>query len=277
MQGDYEKRMLRVLRYIHDNPAGDLSLDALAEVAAMSRFHWHRVFSAMMGETAAQAVRRIRLFRAACLLVQTDDTIAQVATKSGYPNVTSFTRAFSEKFKSSPAAFRQRGDLVPLSSSTPGERFMFDIAISTAPARRIAAIAHTGPYYEIGRAYGEISAIFSAKEFWPHTKAMIAIFHDDVDSVPQEQLRSHAGFIVDETPLPDGVKELRQDPCRVAVLQFKGPYAGLKAAYEYIYGQWLPNSGEEPADAPSYEIYLNSPMDTAPDDLLTDIHVPLRG
>ncbi|SMX45353.1 AraC family transcriptional regulator [Actibacterium lipolyticum] len=277
MQSDYEKRMLRVLRYIHENPEGDLSLDVLADVAAMSRFHWHRVFTSMMGETAAQAVRRIRLFRASCLLVQTEDTIAEIAAKSGYQNVTSFTRAFSEKFNLSPAAFRQRGDFLPLSSPHPGERPMFDIVISNAPARRIAAISHTGPYYEIGRAYGEIAAIFSAKEFWSHTEHMIAIFHDDVDAVPLDQLRSHAGFIVDDTPLPDGVEELRQHPGRAAVINFKGPYAGLKAAYEYLYGQWLPRSGEEPADAPSYEIYLNSPMDTAPDDLLTDIYVPLRG
>lgn len=44
MPNSYEKRLIRVLEYIHANPAGDLSLDALADVAAMSRFHWHRVF-----------------------------------------------------------------------------------------------------------------------------------------------------------------------------------------------------------------------------------------
>ena len=97
----YEKRMLRVLAYIHANPAGDLSLDTLADVAAMSRFHWHRVFQAMTGETCAQATRRIRLHRAACWLVQTDDTIAQVAKRCGYPSAQSFTRAFSEAFGTS--------------------------------------------------------------------------------------------------------------------------------------------------------------------------------
>ena len=70
MAASYEDRMLRVVAYIHDNPAGDLSLDALADVAAMSRFHWHRVFHAMTGETCAQAVRRVRLHRASVMLVQ---------------------------------------------------------------------------------------------------------------------------------------------------------------------------------------------------------------
>lgn len=44
MSQSYELRVLGVLRYIYKNPAGDLSLDALADVASMSRIHCHRVF-----------------------------------------------------------------------------------------------------------------------------------------------------------------------------------------------------------------------------------------
>ena len=58
MVHDTERRLLRVLDHIHDNPAGDLSLDAMSEVAALSRFHFHRVFRATTGETLAKAVRR---------------------------------------------------------------------------------------------------------------------------------------------------------------------------------------------------------------------------
>lgn len=85
MAGQYEDRMLRVLEHIHANPAGDLSLDALADVAAMSRFHWHRVFHVMTGETCAQAVRRIRLYRAAEWLTGTDLPVAEIARRVGYP------------------------------------------------------------------------------------------------------------------------------------------------------------------------------------------------
>ncbi len=43
-QHSYDKRISRVIDYIYSNPSADLSLDALADVAAKSRFHWHRVF-----------------------------------------------------------------------------------------------------------------------------------------------------------------------------------------------------------------------------------------
>jgi len=41
-------------------------------------------------------------------------------------------------------------------------------------------------------------------------------------------------------------------------------------------GQWLPANNWEPGQGPCIERYLNNPQQTAPEDLLTDIHVPLR-
>ena len=76
----YEARLLRVLAYIYDNLDGDLSLDTLAEIACMSRFHWHRVFRAMTGETLADAIRRIRMAKAAnALVLENDAPVADVA------------------------------------------------------------------------------------------------------------------------------------------------------------------------------------------------------
>ena len=50
----------------------------------------------------------------------------------------------------------------------------------------------------------------------------------------------------------------------------------MKPAYEWLYGTWLPQSGRDPGDAPCLEEYLNSPRDTAPTELLSDIYLPLR-
>ncbi|WP_293450939.1 AraC family transcriptional regulator [Planktotalea sp.] len=57
----YFDRIGRVSTYIHENLDAPLDLDTLADVAAMSRFHWHRVYRAVMGETVAQTVKRLRL------------------------------------------------------------------------------------------------------------------------------------------------------------------------------------------------------------------------
>lgn len=277
MPKSYEKRLMRVLEYIHANPAGDLSLDALADVAAMSRFHWHRVFQAMTGETCATATRRIRLYRAACWLIETDDPVAKVAKRCGYPNVQSFSRAFQTAFGKPPVQFRNRGDLTsPYLQIKKGEYPMFPVDVLNAPSRRIAAKSHLGPYPEIGSAFQQLAAVFSARNLWGQAAGMLAICYDDPDAVAPENLRSHAGVIVNaEFEMPEGLESVDVPDGKMAVMHYRGPYAGLKAAYDYLYSDWLNGSDEELRDAPSYEVYLNDPMDTKPDDLLTDIYVPL--
>lgn len=274
----YEKRLMRVQDYIHANPAGDLSLDVLADVAAMSRFHWHRVFQAMTGETCAQATRRLRLYRAACWLVENDDPVAEVAKRCGYRSVQSFGRAFQASFGMPPVQFRTRGDLKsPYLQIKKGEYPMFPVEILNAPPRHIAAKSHIGPYPEIDGAFQHLATVFTARNLWSEARGMLAICYDDPDVVAPENLRSHAGIIVgSDFELPEGLEPV-EVPCgKMAVMHYKGPYAGLKAAYDYLYCDWLNEAGEELRDAPCFEVYMNSPMDTAPDDLLTDICVPLK-
>lgn len=279
MKATYESRIRRVRRHIFDNPAGDLSLDALAEVAAMSRFHWHRVFRGMTGETCAQAVRRIRAHRAACWLVQTDWPIETIATRAGYDNIQSFARTFKTQFGMTPSAFRRAGRPDPLNPDFPeGDPTMYPV--ETRPTEdpiQIAALPHTGPYIEIGRSFAQVSTVFSARGFWPQAQGMIGLYYDDPDSTPEAELRAHAGIIVPEDfAVPDALEEIRVPSQRYAVATYTGPYAGLKQCYDWFFGTWLPASGEEAAEAPCMELYMNSPQDTAPPDLVTKIFMPLQ-
>jgi AraC family transcriptional regulator len=277
MASVYEKRILRVLDYIHANPAGDLSLDALADVAAMSRFHWHRVFHGMTGETLACAVRRIRLHRSACWLVQTEKPIAEIAAMAGFGNVQTYTRVFRQSYSHSPAAFRKLGELTsPYHPKSKGNPAMFQVEIKNSPARRVLAVPHRGPYMEISKAFEKLSAIVASRNLFPHARGMVGVYYDDPSAVKAADLRSHAGLVVDPSlPKVDGLEDVQLPGGRTAVLRFKGHYSGLPAAYDYLYGTWLPASGHEAGDSPVFEDYVNSPMDTAPENLLTDICLPL--
>lgn len=97
------KSVSRVTEYIYDHLDEDIDLEKLAAIACLSPYHWHRVYHAMNGETLAATVRRLRLHRAAGYLAHTSLPIAQVAEKSGYANVPSFTRAFSAAYGMPPA------------------------------------------------------------------------------------------------------------------------------------------------------------------------------
>ena len=277
MGRSYEDRILRVLDYIHDNPAGDLSLDTLADVAAMSRFHWHRVFRALTGETCGQSVRRIRLHRAAVALVAEATPLEEVGAAVGYPNRESFSRAFTAAYGQSPAAFRAAGRHLPAPTRPPQQEFsMYDVLQRAEPARRLVGLAHTGPYIEIDRTFTQVSAICAARNLWPEVRSMIGVYFDMPGTRPDAELRSFAGVEYLGAELPEGLQAQDLPAGKVAVLTHKGPYTGLAAAYDSLFGGWLPGSGEEPADRPCYEIYLNDPRTTAPEDLLTEICLPLR-
>ncbi len=274
----YEARIRRVMDYIFDNPAGDHSLDTLADVAAMSRFHWHRVFHAMTGETCAQVSRRVRLHRAACFLVQSDRSVARIARDCGYGSQQSFTRAFGEAYGQTPAAFRSIGQLTPAYVPTKeGNQIMYDVTVETHPDRRLLALPHKGPYTEIGKPFEALVAIISARGRWPDVCGSVGVYYDDPVVVAPADLRSHAGIIVvDAAAGEEGLEDIILTGGRFAVLHYKGPYAGIQKAYPYLYGDWLSTSGEEPRNAPAFEVYLNNAGETAPEDLLTDICMPIE-
>jgi AraC family transcriptional regulator len=279
MAHDYENRLRRVVDHIHDHPAGDLSLDALADVAALSRFHFHRVYNAVVGETAANTVRRMRLHRAAVALVQGTDPLGMIAKRVGYPNLASFTRAFSGYYGLTPAAFRNRGELrpFPLLLTKKGP-LMYPVITRTDPARRLAAVPHKGPYHEIGRAFEKLGSTVAARGFYGRFGNMVGVYYDSPADVKPADLRSHAGLESPaDLPIEAPLEVVTLPAGRHAVLTFTGPYAGLPAAYDQLFGVWLPQSGETPGESPVFEVYLNSPMDTPPEDLVTEICLPLAG
>lgn len=157
MPASYQDRIDRVAAHIRANLAGDLTLDALAEVAALSRFHFHRIYTAMTGETVAEAVRRARLNRAAQLLAATARPVAGIAADVGYPNTDSISRAYREAFGHPPGETRRRSVMpTPLLPQRKGVLPMHEVTIRDLPGIRLAALLHTGPYIRIGETFARV-------------------------------------------------------------------------------------------------------------------------
>ncbi len=101
--------MHRVLEHIDRYLDQPLELDSLAAVAHFSPFHFHRLFSAWLGETLGDYVRRRRLELAALRLVSQPSTpVLDIALASGFGSAEAFARAFKARFGSSATAWRAR-------------------------------------------------------------------------------------------------------------------------------------------------------------------------
>src|SRR5215471_10677430 len=103
------KEIHSALTYVAQHLEEDISLQRLAGKARSSRFHLHRLFSVTVGETPKQFSLRLRLDRAAALLLATTDSVLDIALSCGFNSHEVFTRAFRRRFGIAPSNYRERG------------------------------------------------------------------------------------------------------------------------------------------------------------------------
>ncbi len=291
---DYKERLLRVLVHIQQRLDEPLPLAELAQLACLSPYHFHRVFTGMLGESVASHIRRLRLERAATNLKLSNQPIVQIALAAGYETHEAFTRAFRMAFGVSPTQYRRRLEaraLVPAPSGVhyqntaplrrfralrPGERTM-KVTIKHLEPKRVAFMRHIGPYHDVGRTWDKFCTFLGKEGLLGGEAQFFGISHDDPDVTPRDKLRYDACLTVDEKFRPQGEIGVQVTPGgEYAVLTHFGPYDKLNESYAQLLGQWLPRSGRSLSSTPCLEVYLNSPENTAPQDLITDIYAPLE-
>jgi len=102
------RRLQRVLDYVDANLEGDLTLDLMASIACLSRFHFARAFKQAVGQSPHRYVSAKRLNRAKALLMQTDRSLVDIALSLSFSSQANFTRAFTQATGHSPGRYRQR-------------------------------------------------------------------------------------------------------------------------------------------------------------------------
>jgi AraC family transcriptional regulator len=285
---DYRERIVRTLIYIEKHLDEDLDLDRLASVAAFSRFHFHRVFRGLTGETVKEHVRRLRLERAARDLKRLNEPVTEIAFHAGFETHESFTRAFGDMFGIPPSAYRGAHKPVPDSVSgthlddvsgyhPPGYPDVPPVEVKEFPPMPVVFLRHVGPYREVGATWGRLMMWAGMRGLLGPGMKLIGIAHDDPDVTAADNIRYDAAVTVSRPVQSEGdfgVMEIAGG--RYAVATHKGPYEELGKVYQRIFGGWLPKSGYVLRDAPAFEQYLNSPQSTPPKELLTLIHIPLE-
>jgi AraC family transcriptional regulator len=290
---DYTERILRVLLHIQRNLGEDLALDSLASIAAFSPYHFHRIFRGMVGESVRGHVRRLRLERAATQLKLSDLPVTRIALDAGYETHESFTRAFREMFGVSPTGFRAGSGALPGGEAPSGVHYRDDgnleefepiltggrnmeVKIVHQEPQRVAFVRHVGPYDQCGRAWEKLCEWAGPQGYLGAGTRFLGLCHDDPEITPPEKIRYDACITVDESFESEGeigVQEVEGGD--YAMTTHFGPYSGLGDTYALLLGQWVPRHGRQMRPAPSFEVYFNDPGETDPEDLITDVYVPL--
>ncbi len=290
----YQERILKVLIHIQNHLDNDLSLAELAKVAMFSPYHFHRIFSGMVGESVAEHIRRLRLERAALRLKGSQMPITQIAFEAGLETHEGFTRAFRAMFNLSPTEFRKLHQALSYSQAPSGVHFMqegnlesfdplimdrntMDVEIKKVDPIRVAFMRHVGPYQEVGSTWEKLCAWAGPKGLFRPDTVFYGLSYDDPNVTPPDKIRYDACITAPDNIQAEGdvgVQTIGDGD--YAVCTHNGPYEKLTETYGKLCGQWLPGSGREIRSAPSIEHYKNSPQDTPPEDLVTDIYMPLE-
>ncbi len=278
---DHQERINRVLLHLQSNPGAPFSVEQLARIACFSPFHFHRLFAAYVGEPISAHVRRLRLERAAVQLRTSPGPVTEIALDAGYETSAAFNKAFQQQFHVSPTTFRQSpaaNFTAALKHQSPITLPIMKPKIVDRPEKQALFVRRTGAYSESASAAWEAVCRFAfSRRLVPPDREFIGISHDDPQITAQEKLRYDACITVSQPVKPEGEVGVQSIAGgRYAVFLHKGPYEGLLNTYRFIFGEWLPGSGEELRDVPSFELYLNTPERTRPENLRTEIYIPLK-
>jgi AraC family transcriptional regulator len=99
------RRLSRVLEYINSNLTHEITIDQLASVAALSRFHFSRMFKGATGRSPSRYIGMQRLELAKTLLLE-GGSVAQVADVCRFSSESNFIRAFRRAAGVTPARYR---------------------------------------------------------------------------------------------------------------------------------------------------------------------------
>lgn len=292
---EYVERVNLAIDYVVTHLDEPLRLKAVAGAAMFSPFHFHRVFQAVMGETLADFVKRLRLEKALVLMANTrKPSLTRTAMACGFSSSSDFSRSFKQRYGASPSAFdlrawreAHRAELeaivqksadrlhlakLPASQNPDG----FRIKIRDLPARTVAYIRVKDPY--AGTAV--VSAVNRLVQ-WAERQGLadgqwLGYQWENPELVPLEQCRYHAAVEAERFTPRGEIGRFRFPPMTVAQVEVRGGIDLELRALQWLYGTWLPRSGYVPDDHPSFEAWIGRPFANGFERFEIFVQLPIR-
>ena len=272
----------KALWYIESHLAEPLTLDDVAGVAGVSRFHLVRAFAAATGFSVMRYVRARRLSKAAQALAAGAPDILSLALDADYSSHEAFTRAFRDHFGVTPEAVRAATCLDRLKLQEP--IVMDSTLLETLKPPRFET---SKPLLVAG--IGERCTHENGGAGIPNQWQQ---FHQKVDGIPERIGKVAYGVccngddagnfdyvagveVADFSDLPREFARVRIPEQKYAVFTHAEHISTIRRTVHTIWNHWLPASGMKAADAPSFERY-DEKFDPATGNGGLEIWIPVR-
>lgn len=275
---DYIQRINKVVAYINDHLDESLDLKTLAEVAALSEFHFHRVFKALKGESIGAHISRLRIEAAARLLRYSALSIEDIAFNIGYEAPAALSKAFKNQYGITPTQYRTNKDIYIMKK----EIINPDLALKAPKImelepKNLIYVALTGEYgtLDYGKSYEQLWAVVKSQKLFTKGIESICVSYDDPKITEASLQRSEVSLSIHKHADPEGEVSCKTlAGGKYAVFFYQGSYTHLSAVYDAAM-RWVIDSEYEVREEPTFEKYLNDSRRTAEEKLKTEVYIPI--
>ncbi|MEP3654408.1 MAG: helix-turn-helix domain-containing protein [Litorimonas sp.] len=259
------------------------SLEDVAKAAGVSKFHFHRVFKLITGETCAQIITRLRLAKATAELKQANTSITQAAFAAGYGSGQAFAKAIRRELSTSASEIRSDPERLSetiktlikpdLSNSDHTPPFV-QIEIASLDPLDVLVIRSEDVYPDLIDTYNGLFEMAGGPQ---NVRAVLGLPHRDIET------SLDGGFIFDAalvplsavTVTPDTVVAKRLDGGLYLLAQHKGLDADIPVTLDALYSHILMCPDIDLTDAPCVHHYIDDPEEVAETNCRTDIYIPI--
>jgi len=277
---NYQRSFDKVLTYIDVHLDEKQDLETLAEIANLSKFHFHKLMKAHLDETLGNYINRIRLETAVKLLSFSSQPIYEIAYQVCYETKPALNKGFKKRFGVNPSSVRKQKDKLIIQNKNSNMRD-FQLVETIKNIKEIPVIFQQSK----GLIGNE-----TTKENW-RTLFMHAQLHqvltpeskfyginwDDPEIAPLEKIRYDACISINnDTALNGKFSNKTIAGGKYLCFLYKGDYQNLGLVYNHIFREWVIKKDYDLREEPIFEQYINNKETTLPEDLLTEVFIPIK-
>lgn len=293
-QADYWKRIYLIQDYIEANPTDIFTSEQLAKISGLSKYHLHRIFSALTNESIFQYATRVKMEWALGMVTERKNlSITEIAYELGFSDSAVFSRSFKKYFDMSPKEARSENsnNCKDTDLNSPYNRFIDEKKSPVQGEIRVASIQSMKVIYKrILGSYGDLDSNNSslgelyqfgiAKDLLDSKTALpLTIYHSHPDLTSPRNQRTSNCIIIKE-----GIDHVDSDKIGVmeipvglyGIIHFELSLNDYPLAWEFAYSEWLLSSGYFPRNSFPFEVYLNNPLEEPARKHIVEIYIPIE-